>query len=100
MPGLSATLVAQYTQRESSMNWTLIALVCLALLIARLVQVCAQTGAGIEWEVLNGETMALYRRGHYDRALPVAQKALAIAEEETAGHYAVKKARIWNISGV
>ena len=36
---------------------------------------------GIEWETLNDEVMSLYRQGQYDRAVVVAKKALAVAEE-------------------
>ena len=37
--------------------------------------------AGIEWETLNDEVMSLYRAGHYERAVAVARKALAVAEK-------------------
>ena len=37
--------------------------------------------AGIEWDILNQETMELYRTGKYDRAVVVAQKALQVAEQ-------------------
>ncbi len=63
------------------MNRILIAMASLTVLFVEPVQLYAQASAGIEWEILNGEAMALYRSGHYDRALPVAQKALIIAEE-------------------
>lgn len=36
---------------------------------------------GIEWETLNDEVNSLYRQGRYDRAVVVAKKALAVAEE-------------------
>ena len=36
---------------------------------------------GTEWETLNEEVGSLYKQGHYDRAVVVAKKALAFAEE-------------------
>jgi tetratricopeptide (TPR) repeat protein len=41
----------------------------------------ARGGAGIEWQILNQEVMALERAGQYDRAVGVAQKALQVAEQ-------------------
>ena len=38
-------------------------------------------GAGIEWDILNQETIKLHDEGKYDRAVIVAQKALAVAME-------------------
>ena len=37
-------------------------------------------GASIAWEILNQEVKELYRAGEYDRAVVVAKKALAVAE--------------------
>jgi len=36
---------------------------------------------GTEWETLNDEATSLYKQGHYDRAVVVAKKALAVAEK-------------------
>ena len=36
---------------------------------------------GTEWETLNEEIGSLYKQGHYDRAVVVPKKALALAEE-------------------
>ena len=38
-------------------------------------------GTGNEWEVLNQELMALYKKGEYDRAVIIAKKALEVAEK-------------------
>jgi hypothetical protein len=35
----------------------------------------------IEWETLNDEVRSLYKQGRYGRAVVVAKKALAVAEE-------------------
>lgn len=41
----------------------------------------APRAQGIEWETLNDEVCSLYRQGRYDRAVAVAKKALAVAEQ-------------------
>ncbi|MDA0770691.1 MAG: tetratricopeptide repeat protein, partial [Chloroflexi bacterium] len=38
-------------------------------------------GAGIEWDILNQEVRELYQAGEYDRAVPMAHKALEVAEQ-------------------
>src|SRR5437879_5018578 len=38
-------------------------------------------GAGIEWQVLNQETMQLFQQGKYDRAIVLGREALELAEE-------------------
>ena len=38
-------------------------------------------GAGIEWDILNQETMELLRTGKYARAVVVAKQALQVAEQ-------------------
>ena len=56
----------------------------LALVVAflcTLPSVAHAQGAGIEWDVLNGEVMELYRTGKYDRAIVLARKALEVAEQ-------------------
>ncbi len=44
-------------------------------------------GAGIEWELLNEEVMALYQKGDYDRAVVVAKKALEVAEKNVGPNH-------------
>jgi hypothetical protein len=41
---------------------------------------------GIELDVLNDEAISLYKQGHYDRAVVVANKALRIAERVIGGN--------------
>lgn len=38
-------------------------------------------GAGIEWKILNDETLELLRTGQYERGVKVAQAALKVAEQ-------------------
>src|SRR4030067_1141488 len=49
---------------------------CGALLLVQ-----AATAKSDEWETLNKEVQSLYRQGQYDRAVPLAKKALAVAEK-------------------
>ena len=43
--------------------------------------------AGIEWDILNQESMELYRTGQYDRAVVVAKKALEVAEKNVGPNH-------------
>ncbi len=42
---------------------------------------CRQKHAGVEWDALNQEVLELQRAGQLDRAVTVAQQALAVAEQ-------------------
>ena len=45
------------------------------------------SGAGIEWDILNQESMELHRTGQYGRAVVVAKKALEIAEKNVGPNH-------------
>ncbi|MBI3775714.1 MAG: tetratricopeptide repeat protein, partial [Gammaproteobacteria bacterium] len=52
--------------------------------------VCAEPLAQAElteWEKLNGEVMSLYQQGQYANAVPVAKKALALAEQTLGANH-------------
>lgn len=44
-------------------------------------------GAGIEWDILTEEVVALYQAGEYGRALEIAQKAFEVAEENVGKNH-------------
>ncbi len=57
-------------------------------------------GAGIEWDILNQETMELYQAGKYDRAVVVARKALQVAEQNVGPHHPAVATSLNNLAGL
>ena len=55
-------------------------------------------GAGIEWDILNQETIKLNAEGKYDRAVIVAQKALAVAMENVGPDHPAVATSLENIA--
>ena len=54
--------------------------------------------AGLEWDILNQETVDLYHKGHYARAFKVARKALEIAENNVGPHHPDVPTRLNNLA--
>ena len=76
---------------------TLTALACAAIAI----NVPAATDAqGIEWDTLNQEVMSLYEKGQYERAVVVAKKALAVAEEDAGPDHPSVATSLNNLAGM
>ena len=57
-------------------------------------------GAGIEWQTLNDEALELYRTGQYDRAVVVARKALAMAEQNVGPDHLDTATSLNNLAGL
>ena len=60
------------------MQRTMTALAALLLMLSTGTTAYTQ---GTAWKTLNDDAMALYKQGHYDRAVVVAKEALQVAEQ-------------------
>ena len=73
--------------------------VAVLLLLSRTALVYAQ-GAGIEWEILNKESLYLQRQGKYNRAAVVAKKALEVAEQNVGPDHPDVATSLYNLAGI
>ncbi len=55
-------------------------------------------GLNVWWETLNQEVMRLFRAGHYDRAVVLAQKALQVAEQNVGPDHPHVAASLYNLA--